>query len=344
MWGGSEKHQRHSCNCIRDPEFIIHSLRQPECHASTLAETPGGLVAAWFGGTREGADDTAIWCARRAGERWRAPVQVADGRSLTGRAYPCWNPVLHQEPGGPLILFYKVGPNPRAWWGMWLRSADGGATWSAPERLPGNILGPIKNKPLRLAGGDLLCPSSSEGEAIGSDGTTLPVWEAYIERTGDMGRTWQVTPALNDWRKIAAIQPALIAYPTGRIQMLCRTMQGRIAGCWSEDGGRTWGEMTLTDLPNPNSGIDAVGLRDGRAALCYNPTSPPPGEWGGPRTPLVLAISDDGETWRDAATLEDAPGEYSYPAIIQTADGALHITYTWRRSAIRHAVVDAAAL
>ncbi len=316
-------------------EFIFNDPPTPECHASTIAETPGGLVAAWFGGTREGADDTAIWCARRDDDGWGAPVQVADGRTPDGARYPCWNPVLHQEPGGPLLLFYKVGPNPRTWWGMSLRSADAGTTWSAPLRLPGNILGPIKNKPLRLAGGDLLCPSSSEGEAIGPNGIR-PVWEAFIERTSDGRRTWTVTPALNAWREIAAIQPALIAYPTGRLQMLCRTMQGRIAACWSADGGRTWGKMTLTDLPNPNSGIDAVGLRDGRAALCYNPTSPPLDAWGGPRTPLVVALSDDGETWRDIATLEDAPGEYSYPAIIQTGDGALHITYTWQRTAIKH--------
>jgi predicted neuraminidase len=318
-------------------EFIFTEPPFAECHAPTLAETSSGLVAAWFAGAREGAPDVGIWLARRSGPKWSAPAQIADGRVPGDERHACWNPVLHQEPGGPLFLFYKVGPSPRAWWGMWMRSEDAGATWSEPARLPDGILGPIKDKPVRLSDGLLLCPSSTEGAASGR-----LVWQCLVERTPDLGRTWARSAPLNDWQEIAAIQPALLAWPDGRIQALCRTMQGRIGTCWSQDAGRNWSRMELTDLPNPNSGIDAVVLYDGRAVLCYNPTVPPPGEWGGPRTPLVLAVSDDGEHWRDAATLEDGPGEYSYPAVIQAVDGTLHMAYTWRRRAIRHVTLSPA--
>jgi predicted neuraminidase len=320
-------------------EFIFTDPPFAECHAPTLAETPSGLVAAWFAGAREGAPDVGIWRARRDGPAWSAPAEIVDGRLPDGARYPCWNPVLHQEPGGPLLLFYRIGPSPRAWWGMLLRSEDGGVTWSDPDRLPDGIPGPIKNKPLRLPDGTLLCPSSTERE---QDGRLA--WECFIERTPDLGRSWERSAPLNDWREIAAIQPSLLLWPDGRLQALCRTMQGRIATCWSEDGGWSWEPMTLTDLPNPNSGIDSVALRDGRAVLCYNPTSPPPDKWGGPRTPLVLAVSEDGLAWRDAVTLEDGPGEYSYPAVIQSADGAIHIAYAWRRRAIRCARLNPQSL
>src|SRR4051812_15718656 len=77
-------------------EFVFEQAPFASCHASTIAETPGGLVAAWFGGTREGAEDVTIWLARRASGRWTAPVEVADGKQEDGRRFPCWNPVLFQ--------------------------------------------------------------------------------------------------------------------------------------------------------------------------------------------------------------------------------------------------------
>jgi predicted neuraminidase len=88
--------------------------------------------------------------------------------------------------------------------------------------------------------------------------------------------------------------------------------------------------MAATALPNPDSGIDAVALRDGRAVLVYNPSRQA-------RTPLRVAVSVDGDVWRDSLVLEDGPGEYSYPAAIQAEDGTIHITYTWNRRRIRHA-------
>ncbi len=143
-------------------EFIFREAPFPAAHASTIAETSDGLVAAWFAGTREGHGDVGIWVARRESAGWLHPVEVADGRMKSRRRYPCWNPVLFQPRQGPLLLFYKVGPSPSRWWGVLITSEDGGRSWSEPRRLPAGILGPIKNKPIQLPDGRLLCPSSDE--------------------------------------------------------------------------------------------------------------------------------------------------------------------------------------
>ena len=302
--------------------FIFEEAPFASAHASTIAEIAGGLVAAWFGGPYEGHAKVGIWLARRIEGRWSAPAPVARGLDRLGRAQPCWNPVLHQARSGPVLLFYKVGPSPRRWWGMIRGSADGGGTWTEPRRLPRGILGPIKNKPVALPDGAILCPSSTEH--LG--------WRVHLERTPDLGSTWQKTGPLNAWRELGAIQPCILTWPDGRMQILCRTRQRVVAACWSADGGHSWSRMTATLLPNPDSGIDAVVLRDGRAVLVHNPSREA-------RTPLSLAVSADGYAWRDSLVLEDAPGEYSYPAIIQGDDCSLHITYTWNRRRIRYVSV-----
>ncbi len=109
-------------------EFIYETASFPQCHASTIAESGGGLVAAWFGGTAEGRPDVGIWVSRHDGQAWSPPVEVANGVEAPEKRFPCWNPVLFQPKSGPLLLFYKVGPNPSAWWGMRLTSDDGGKT------------------------------------------------------------------------------------------------------------------------------------------------------------------------------------------------------------------------
>jgi predicted neuraminidase len=278
-------------------EFIFSEAPFTAAHASTVAESANGLVAAWFGGPHEGHPAVGIWLARRAAERWSAPVEIAQGRDRRGRSSPCWNPVLFQPRDGPLLLFYKVGPSPRRWWGMRMRSSDGGRSWSAPERLPSGILGPIKNKPVELPDGALLCPSSTEGL----------FWRCHLERTPDQGVSWQKL-ALGPSRTRGSIQPSILRYPDGTMQIVCRSRHGAITSCRSQDGLR-WDRMQRLDLPNPDSGIDAVMLADGRALLVYNHTRRG-------RTPLNLALSRDGRQWQPTLVLEDAPGEYSYPAVI----------------------------
>jgi predicted neuraminidase len=318
-----------SISPVTSSEFVFETAPFASAHASTIAESPGGLVAAWFGGTREGAADVGIWLSRRVNGKWTAPVEVATGVQPDGTRYPCWNPVLFEMPDGNLWLFYKVGPSPQAWWGMFRTSRDGGATWGDARRLPDGILGPIKNKPVRLADGSIVSPSSTESTDIPS------TWRVHFERSADCGRTWTaVRPAPTTGRdRIDAIQPAILIHPGGKLQAVGRTRSQRVFDTWSDDGGRTWTPLALTDLPNPNSGLDAVTLRDGRHLIVYNHTT-----LG--RSPLNVAVSRDGRTWHAAHVLVNEPGEYSYPAVIQTTDGLVHVTYTWRRQRIRHVVLD----
>lgn len=306
--------------------FVFERGPFRSAHAATLAETPRGLLAAWFAGTREGHGDVAIWLARREGSRWLPPVLIADGRQGQWRRFACWNPVLFQYPHGPLMLFYKVGPSPSRWWGMVMSSHDHGETWSRPHRLPEGILGPIKNKPILLPTGVLLCPGSCERQG----------WRVHVEWTADHGQTWHRGPPLNDGHAVVAIQPSLLPHADGRLQLLCRSRNGAVLQAWSEDQGRHWSALTPTTLPNPDSGIDAVMLADHRALLAFNDARRG-------RTPLALAVSHDGEEWRTLAVLERGSGEFSYPAIIQARDGTVHVAYTWNRRRIAHAWFKPAA-
>jgi predicted neuraminidase len=329
---GAETNQ----NPVVKSEFIFETTPFPSCHASTIAETKSGLVAAWFGGTAERNPDVCIYVSRNENGKWTAPVSVADGVGFATNRLPTWNPVLFQPKNGPLLLFYKIGPKPAAWWGMMMTSADDGKTWSKPQRLPDGILGPIKNKPVQLANGDILCGSSTEGDG----------WKTHFERTSDFGKTWTATPPVNDGKTIGAIQPSILHLKNGSLEAIGRTRNDKLFQITSHDDGKTWDAMELTDLPNPDSGTDAVTLRDGRQLLVYN-HNVRSGSNNKGRSPLNVAVSPDGTNWFATLVLENdpnAPNGFAYPAAIQTSDGLVHITYTWERKRIKHVVIDPAKL
>ncbi|MDF3983305.1 exo-alpha-sialidase [Luteibacter sp. PPL201] len=311
-------------------EFVGARQTTPQSHAATLAQTPAGLVAAWFGGKHERDPDVGIWVSRRQANGWSEPIEVANGAQPDGTRLPTWNPVLFRTHRGSLMLFYKVGPDPQHWWGMLMTSMDDGAHWSPPRRLPQGILGPIKNPPVQLADGTVVSPSSTEGDH----------WRVHVERSTDEGATWQVVSPPMGQQPIEAIQPALLLHRDGSLQAIGRTKQDKVFSTVSQDGGRTWTPMRLLDLPNPNSGIDALVLADGRSLIVYNPTSHGSQWWDG-RGQLAVAISKDGQHWHKVLDLEDTPGaEFSYPTVIQTSDGLVHAVYTWKRQRIKHVVID----
>lgn len=325
---------------VLSSEYIYDTGPYPSVHASTLVETDDGeLLAAWFGGTHEKNPDVCIYLSRRENGRWSSGVQVADG-AYEGKRYPTWNPVLFQPRNAPLMLFYKVGPSPSSWWGMLITSVDGGRTWSAPRQLPDGMLGPIKNKPIQLAEGTVLAPSSTE-DAEG--------WRIHIEATSDLGKSWRRS-APPPSARFNAIQPSILVHDDGRLQLLSRTREMVVVTNWSSDRGKTWSETAPTGLYMPNSGSDAVTLADGRHLLVYNHRDRPAtagerGDWG-VRYPLNVSISPDGVKWSMVLTLEDEPRPhgYAYPAVIQARDGLVHITYTWNREKIKHVVVDPSRL
>lgn len=306
-------------------EFVFDRNPVPSCHATTLVETrKNTLVTAWFGGTAEGNRDVCIWLSRNSSGEWSAPCMVAQADP-----YPCWNPVLFQHQDGRLLLFYKAGPSPSTWWGMLKTSADDGQTWSAAARLPEGFIGPVKNKPVQLADGSILCPSSTETSSQPS------VWRVHFELTKRAEDDWtRLAPASPGNPALDAIQPSFLFLGAQKLMALGRTRQGFLFTVSSADLGKTWDGLQSSTLPNPNSGTDAVTLQDGRHLLIYNHTKKG-------RSPLNVALSDDAKVWEGALVLEDEPKmEFSYPAIIQTADGLVHATYTWKRKLVKHVVID----
>jgi alpha-L-fucosidase len=315
-------------------ELVFKNAPFQACHASTIVETQSGrLLLAWFAGTQEGKSDVSIWLGALNGQEKIVPRIVADGIVNDSLRFPCWNPVLFKEKSGKLFLFYKVGPNPREWWGMVKTSSDNGSSWSEAIRLPQGILGPIKNKPVQLPDGTIISPSSTE-ENSGR-------WKVHLEISSDLGNTWRAMQ-IDTAAAFDVIQPSILHYGDGRLQILCRSKQGSVVQAWSNDNGKSWGPLFKTTLLNPNSGTDATTLNNGEQLIVYNPDVPGK-DWFNGRGKLRVARSVDGKTWKDIAILEEgSKEEYSYPAIIQTKDGLVHITYTYDRKNIKHVVLNQA--
>jgi predicted neuraminidase len=310
------------------------------CHASHLAVLgDGSVLAVWFAGSREGADDVSIWFSRRVQSSWSEPVRLEDAVQL-----PHWNPVLFTKEDGQLLLFYKVGRLLKEWYTLLRQSDDGGVTWSSPvELVEGDRggRGTVRNKLIVLSDGTWLAPSSSE------DG----IWSASVDRSADLGQSWSMSekiciPEL-DYANLdkvesgipvseqsfygkGVIQPTLWESAPGHVHMLLRSTECRIYRSDSSDYGLTWSDAYPTELPNNNSGIDVVKMDSGMLVLVYNPVGV---NWG-PRSPLVLRTSsDNGATWANEWALESEEGEFSYPAILARGQD-LFITYTWKRESI----------
>ena len=322
---------------IVEEQFIYKKAEAsyPSCHSATLAETPKGLVVAWFAGQHERHPEVCVYVSRLEDGNWTKPENVADGIVNDTLRYACWNPVLYQVPNGELQLFYKVGPSVGGWVGKIKTSTDNGKTWSAANDLEEGYLGPVKNKPVLLDNGKVFCGSSTEGGK----------WQVHFEITEDFGKTWTKTDHINEGKVYSVIQPSILQHGNGVLQVLCRSKNAVLATAWSYDNGETWGLFKPSGLPNNNSGTDAVTLQDGRHLVVYNHIATPVNAKKGHRTPLNVAISKDGKTWKAALVLEDSEiSQYSYPAVIQSADGMVHIMYTWRRELMKYVKIDPSKL
>ena len=318
---------------VKKSEVMVYDTPPfKQCHASSIIEVSENkfLIAA-FGGSREGKDDVSIWLSHSDGNDWRAPQLIDTGVSADQELYPCWNPVLFQSQARTLSLFYKVGPSPREWWGMIKTSEDKGKTWSAGSRLPQDILGPIKNKPIQLSDGTILSPSSTETRT--TEGLN---WKVHIEKSSDDGKSWLKIP-IDPQTEFDVIQPSVLVLGDERLQILCRSRDNSVMQAFSKDNGDTWSQISRTALPNPNSGTDAITLSNGLHLLVYNPTVK--GKNG--RSKLSVALSKTGKDWQEVLSLENQKkGEFSYPAVIESSDGKIHISYTHKRRNIKHVVLE----
>src|SRR5262249_20240091 len=233
-------------------EFVFTERPTPSCHASTIVETSSGFAAAWFGGTAESESDVGIWLSLCQNGAWGPPSRVASGKLPDGSPCACWNPVLFQPKGGPLLLFYKVGVDEPLWWGEVIASTDDGKSWGPPRRLPDGLLGPIKNKPIQLADGTILSPSSIEEARRISRTQTVDFYLSHLELSRDKGETWSKIGPLRDPLGANTIQPTILIHPSGQLQLLFRTQAGKIYESWSGDSIQQWSFITPTQLPNPD--------------------------------------------------------------------------------------------
>ena len=321
---------------IVEKRLIRLQGRSKMCHASTFLKTGSGReLTAWFGGEREGSDDTSIWLSMREKEQ----TEFSPPELLHQNEEPHWNPVLFQKDDRTIWLFFKIGKSIHSWRTYLMESTDGGSSWTeARELVSGDVggRGPVKNKPIKLYDGMILAPASFESDEWwafvdiydGSKDRWHKSNEIHIELQGQQKAFSKDIPVSEQsFHGRGVIQPTLWQDGERAVHMLMRSSEGTLYKSDSEDGGENWCRAYSIRIPNNNSGIDLDKMPDGRIALVCNPVS---GNWG-ERTPLELFVSDDnGMTfgrWRQARE-----SILTHPSRQKTIIYILHILITEKQS------------
>lgn len=308
----------------------------PSVHGASVVETlDGGLFASWFGGSREGGRDVVLWGAELypGSLSWSAPRRIigpAETKAALGRYIKTvGNSVLVRGEQGTLWLYY-VTVSVGGWAASSLNvvlSRDEGKTWGAPQRL---ITSPFFNF-------STLNKSAAIHYSDGSIG--LPVYHELIGKFSQLLHLDHNGRVLNKFRITQgrhAIQPLILPLDSKRSISLMRDTgprPGHVLVSRSEDAGRHWRQDEKLALPNPDSAVTGLRRPDGSLLLVLNDT-----ETG--RNSLALAVSrDDGQSWKTVRHFErdkEAKSEYSYPYLIRSSNGTMHLLYTWNRKRIRH--------
>lgn len=293
------------------------------CHGSTVVELPNGdIMAAWYGGDNERATNVAIYASirKKGGKTWAKPWIIQDAPDKSEG-----NPVLWMGPDGKIWFFY-VTIQKVTWNEAFIyfrKSGDGGKTWSEPAQMTKKMGWMTRNKLLRLANGDILLPIYNEmlfdsEFLISSDGGGTWAWSSIIR-----------SPGTN-------LQPTVVQLSDGSLLAGMRTGSKNGLMWWSrsKSNGHKWSKPYNNEIKNPHSACDMSMLANGHIALVYNDS-------GTARNPLTVAIStDEGATWPHKRNLEydlANAGSFAYPAIIQSSDGLIHVTYSYNRDSIKHA-------
>lgn len=296
--------------------YVFSDPTFSQCHASTIAETEHGLFMACFAGPREGHERTGIWAGTYINDAWCNQKQIIDSRQDDGQLVPLWNPVLFST-NDELRLYYRIGQSPENWSCAYISSLDQAQSWSRPSHIPSVATGPVRNKPLLLEDSSVITPTSTE----------LNEWAIHFEivKQGDTG----IQKVCVQHGNLKAIQPVILPHGNGVLQALCRTRNSYIAETWSYDNGQSWSQLVLTGIRNSSAALDAIRIDDLGFVLVYNDCSVG-------RYNLTLAVSKDGRHWTNKKVLENSMGEYAYPCMTSTRNGALHILYSYNRKNIKH--------
>jgi predicted neuraminidase len=347
-------------------------------HAAFLHVLPGGdLGCVWFGGTQEGVPDISVHFSRLATgtDRWSDPVRLSDDPTRSEQ-----NPLLFTAPDGALWLLWTAQVSGHQDTAIVRRriSRDGGTTWGPIETLldrPGLF---IRQPIIVTPKGEWLlpcwlCPTPPAGAWRGDDDTAL----VMVSR--DEGKSWTAHDVPGS---TGCVHMDILPLKDGTLLAVYRSRWADFVYASRSADGITWSAPEPTDLPNNNSSIQATVLANGHVAIAYNhasaadatgrrlslyddiggelPAETPAGArsafWGAPRAPMTIAISEDGgRTWPHRRDVEVGDGycltnnskdqlnrEFSYPSILQTPDGALHLAFTYWRQAIKYVRVSEA--